>query len=490
MFGVRDGFDITIGNPPYVRADEQSEWNRYQREQILASAQYDTLWEKWDLYVPFIERSYKLLRHGGVTTMIVSDAFCHSKYAQKPQNWFLKHARILRLDYCGEIKIFDAAVHNIIYFFQRADGAKHKPDRRLHRETFGEVTLLPTDEQTKLTHRVFLPRADEHDGFSGPTIPIEDICYLSYGLAASSDEKLHKGEFVTEDVTQDFRDERHPKPWVEGKQLAKWVPLGNRWLEWGTRRAPSHFRRITFEEMYEVPEKILIMRVAGSDLRSCYDTQLLYTNHTSILAVPWRLLQGVRNNSLKKTARYRGEKPPRPDLPKREELEATSRRFAVKYLLGVMNSVSARDFLRANRRSNTDLYPEDWKKLPIPDVPAEQQQPVVQVVELILALQRYFHTHPDARTARDTVLIEFLENLNDALVRELYFPDELHARSLYFGRLIIAARLPAISDVRDACHLEQIRTTLECASDINTPLRAALFDLGSLAMTEQAAANV
>src|SRR3990167_1303397 len=28
MFGVRDGFDITIGNPPYVRADEQSEWNR------------------------------------------------------------------------------------------------------------------------------------------------------------------------------------------------------------------------------------------------------------------------------------------------------------------------------------------------------------------------------------------------------------------------------------------------------------------------------
>ncbi|HEY5704122.1 MAG TPA: hypothetical protein VIS96_00945 [Terrimicrobiaceae bacterium] len=89
----------------------------------------------------------------------------------------------------------------------------------------------------------------------------------------------------------------------------------------------------------------------------------------------------MRNNSLKKAARYRGEKP-RPDLPKREELETTSRRFAVKYLLGVMNSGTARDFLRANRRSNTDLYPEDWKKLPIPDVPAEQQQPIVQVVDL------------------------------------------------------------------------------------------------------------
>lgn len=89
MFGLIKGFDITIGNPPYVRADEQSDWNRRQREQILASKIYETLWEKWDLYVPFIERGYKLLKPGGVTTMIVSDAFCHSKYAQKPQMAFV-----------------------------------------------------------------------------------------------------------------------------------------------------------------------------------------------------------------------------------------------------------------------------------------------------------------------------------------------------------------------------------------------------------------
>jgi hypothetical protein len=162
--------------------------------------------------------------------------------------------------------------------------------------------------------------------------------------------------------------------------------------------------------MYEVPEKILIMRIAGSDLRCCYDTQQIYTNHTSIIAVPWRLLHGVRNNSLKKTARYHGEKPPRPDLPMREELEATSRRFAVKYLLGVMNSASARDFLRANRRSNTDLYPDDWKKLPIPDVSTAQQQPIIDLVDRILRLKR-------ANPAAD---ITALESEIDALVAALY----------------------------------------------------------------------
>jgi len=490
MFGVRDGFDITIGNPPFVRADEQSEWNQRQRQEILASAQYETLWEKWDLYVPFIERSYKLLRPGGITAFIVSDAFCHSKYAQKPQNWFLRHARILRLDFCSEVKIFDAAVRNIIYFFQHADGAKWKPERRVHHDVFGEVSLLPTHEQSKLTIRMFSPRAEEHDGFSVPTLPIGDICYLSYGLAASSDEKLHKGEFVTEDVTQDSKDLLHPKPWVEGKLLAKWLPLGNRWLEWGTKRAPSHFRRVTFEELYDVPEKILIMRVAGSDLRCCYDTQKLYTNHTSIIAVPWHLLSQVRNNSLKKAARYLGEKPPRPDLPKREVLEANSGRFATKYLLGVMNSSSACIFLRANRRSNTDLYPDDWKKLPIPDVDAEEQAPVVQVVDLLIALTRYFNANPTEQTATDSVQIEFLENLNNALVRELYYPEKLHEKNLFFGK-IVSRTLPAkISDIKDASALDAIRKTLQTLTDIKHPLRAALYDLGSLELMEKEVARV
>lgn len=123
-------------------------------------------------------------------------------------------------------------------------------------------------------------------------------------------------------------------------------------------------------------------------LRSCYDTVQTLCNHTVMVCLPWHALHGVRNNSLKKAARYRGEQPQRPDLPNREELEAASRRFAVKYLLGVMNSATARDFLRANRRSNTDIYPEDWKKLPIPDVPPEQQTPIVALVDKILAARR------------------------------------------------------------------------------------------------------
>ena len=410
MFGIRDGFDITIGNPPYVRADSGDKHLKM-RQKIEDSNQYETLWEKWDLYIPFIERSYKLLKPGGFTTLIVSDAYCHSKYAQKSQNWFLKNSRILRLDFFSKVKIFDAAVRNVTYLFQQAEGSKQKPERRVHYPEFGVVNLLPTNEQCELTHRVFFP---EDTDFQSPlvlTVTLDEICYITKGMVVHAHEKKARGEFELRDLVSDMRDEDHPKPFVEGKHLARWLPATNKWLEWGTERAPDLFSRPTFPELYRVKEKLISVDMAAGveKLRVVYDDQKLYHNHSAWSFIPWRSLSGVRNRSIKKQTRYRDEMP-HPDLSQREELEDTSRRFAVKFLLGVMNSTAARDFLRAHRRSNIHLYPDDWKQLPIPDVPPEEQEPIIELVDQILATKR---TDPDADVSE-------LENEIDQIVYLLY----------------------------------------------------------------------
>ena len=416
MFGIRDGFDITIGNPPYVRADSGDEHLKM-RQKIEDSNQYETLWEKWDLYIPFIERSYKLLKPGGFTTLIVSDAYCHSKYAQKSQDYFLKNSRILRLDFFSKIKIFDAGVRNITYLFQKVDGSRQQPERRVHNPEVGAVTLLPTDEQCNLTYRAFFPEDINLQQFLTPTVALSDICYISYGLTPSSNEKTAKGEFTTSDLVADKKDELHCKPFVEGKHLDYWLPVMNLWLEYGSDRAPSQFRRPTFPEMYTVGEKILAQRSPGPDPKVCYDNQYLIFTPSSVGFILWHSLSGIRNRSIKKLTRYRDEKPRRLDLPQREDLEKISPRFAVKFLLGVMNSATAHDFLRANRRSNIHLYPDDWKKLPIPDVPLEQQEPIIELVDQILAAKR---TNPDADVSE-------LENEIDQIVYLLYglIPEEI-----------------------------------------------------------------
>lgn len=394
MFGIADGFDITIGNPPYVRADAGKddpilrEKIRIMRQEIKDSKQYKTLFKKWDLFIPFIERSYKLLKPNGFTTLIVSDAYCNAPYALKSQKWFLEKSKILRLDFLSKIQIFDAAVKNVIYLFQHTDEGDNKPKRREHYPEFGKVCLLPTDAQKNLTHRTFFPEDTDSQHFTVRTITLDNICYITTGMEVQADEKRAQGAFKLEDLVSDVKDDIHPKPFVEGEHLGRWLPTTHKWLEWETERAPTLFRSARFPEIWDVAAKILIMRITGGEVRSVLDESRLLCNHTVVVSVPWHSFTGIRNRSIKRSARYRDEKSQRPDLPQREKLEETSCQFALKFLLGVMNSTAACDFLKANRRSNTDLYPNDWKKLPIPDVPPEQQAPIVALVDKILDAKR------------------------------------------------------------------------------------------------------
>lgn len=410
MFGV-DSFDICIGNPPYVRADAGEEHLKL-RQRIVDSNRYKTLWEKWDLYIPFIELGYQLLNPNGITTMIVSDAYCHSKYAQKSQNYFIKNSKVIKLDFLSKIKVFKAAVYNIVYFYQKANGLNNKPERRVHGSEFGVIELLPTDEQKNLDYRVFFPEASTFQDFSISTLELSDIFYISVGMVVNAHETKASQAFKLKDLVSSRKDKEHTKPFVEGKYLDRWLPATNKWLEWGTERAPYLFRRPTFPELYDVPEKLISVDMAAGvqQLKVAYDNSQLYHNHSAWSFIPWHSLAGVRNNSIKKSARYGDEKPPRPDLPKREELEKISHRFSIKYVLGIMNSAVARDFLRANRRSNIHLYPDDWKKLPIPDVPLEQQELIIRLVDKILEIKRQ---KPKADTRE-------LEREIDEIVYQLY----------------------------------------------------------------------
>ena len=388
MFGVSGGFDIAIGNPPYVRADFPGEGHKTTRKAVLDSGRYETLWHKWDMFLPFMERSFKLLAPGGVTSLIVSDAFGHAKYALRAREWFLRNACIERIDFYSGIKIFNAAVHNLSYLFQRVDGDANEPLRRLHGPAFGDVTELSSEEQKDLDERAFFP-TDSYQALAVPVVPLGELCYVSVGMSVHADEKRVPGAFTLDDVVQDARDDEHPKPFIEGKQLERWLPRRNRWLEWGTERAPALFRAKTFPELYEVGEKLLSVDMAASETRPrvTFDDRRLHHNNSVWSFVPWHSLRGVRNRSIANRARYPGEKG-REKYAKREELERASRRFAIKYLLGVMNSSSAQDFLRAHRRSNIHLYPDDWKALPIPDVPPAEQRPIVAIVDSILTARR------------------------------------------------------------------------------------------------------
>lgn len=72
---LRLEFDFIVGNPPYVRQEliPPALLDEYRRR-------YSTLYDRADLYVPFIERSLHLLKDKGQLSFICSDRWMKNKY--------------------------------------------------------------------------------------------------------------------------------------------------------------------------------------------------------------------------------------------------------------------------------------------------------------------------------------------------------------------------------------------------------------------------
>ena len=282
VFLDRGGFDVVVGNPPYVRADTDDAFIIKERELILKTGFYETLYEKWDMYIAFIERGFKLSRKKGYFSLIVEDSYNSSKYAKKSHNYFVENAMIKELNFCSDIPIFQGVgVRNTIFIFKNEKNLNNIPRRLKRIERFENFMSLPSATQKDFGKNLFNPRKVPTNQIVSVhnNISLGEICYISVGMVLNADEKKFKGEFEKDDLISPVRDDLHPVPYVEGKMIAKWQVKQTKFLEWGTERVPYKVRRPTFPELYK-PPKILFGSITGST----YDDNIgFFCNHSIIV---------------------------------------------------------------------------------------------------------------------------------------------------------------------------------------------------------------
>jgi adenine-specific DNA-methyltransferase len=85
---MESGFDIVLGNPPYVRQEQIRLLKPRLREAF--SCFVGTA----DLYVYFYELSIRLLRRGGVLSFITSNKWLRAGYGERLRAWMLENTRI------------------------------------------------------------------------------------------------------------------------------------------------------------------------------------------------------------------------------------------------------------------------------------------------------------------------------------------------------------------------------------------------------------
>ncbi len=97
------GFDVLIGNPPYVRQESLTKLKDY------FSRNYEAFDGVADLYVYFIERSVGLLSSDGLYSIIVSSSFLRTTFATPLRRWLGENAAVLRIVDFGGLAVFERA---------------------------------------------------------------------------------------------------------------------------------------------------------------------------------------------------------------------------------------------------------------------------------------------------------------------------------------------------------------------------------------------
>jgi adenine-specific DNA-methyltransferase len=127
MFQLHDGFDIVIGNPPYVRQEKIKELKpALEKHYGQKNARKEPLGSyagTADLFVYFIERGIRLLKPGGAFSYITSNKWYRAKYGENLRYWMSENTNLQTIIDFGDADVFDAIAYPTIIIAERRLGA-------------------------------------------------------------------------------------------------------------------------------------------------------------------------------------------------------------------------------------------------------------------------------------------------------------------------------------------------------------------------------
>lgn len=104
VFKNNGGFDIVIGNPPYVQLQKDN--GKLADE--LKNQGYETFTRSGDIYCLFYEKGINLLKENGIECFITSNKWLRTGYGEKLRGFLSKINPLLLINFCGN-KVFESA---------------------------------------------------------------------------------------------------------------------------------------------------------------------------------------------------------------------------------------------------------------------------------------------------------------------------------------------------------------------------------------------
>ncbi len=211
------GFDVIIGNPPYIRQEEIKEHKEYFKENFP-----NTYSGTADLYVYFFERSMQLLKENGYFGFIVSNKFIRSGYGKNLRKYLQENFTILQLIDKFKNKVFaDATVDPCIIIIQKKKPRKNSKVLYNYKTKVPQISLsdkgwtFATEEELNLKKKIEskgkkIKDWEKVDIFRGVVTGFNK----AYIVNEETKDHLIKLDSANKDII---------KPLIKGKNLSKYL---------------------------------------------------------------------------------------------------------------------------------------------------------------------------------------------------------------------------------------------------------------------------
>lgn len=355
------GFDIVVGNPPYVFARDnfsEIEKNYYIKNYVSSNYQINT-------YILFMEKSFKLLKNKGYASMIVPNSWLMMYSGKGIREYILEKIKLLEIVNLAGHSFENVNVETVIYFGYKEKGEfvtrvlLNKGKEFIYSHSKNSISFI--NEEEKL-FKVFSDECSEeiNKKIFENSIALDEIVEIKAGLQA-----YEKGKGIPKQTEEDVKNrpydytykfDEETYKYLEGNNVVRYsINWSGQYLKYGENLAAP--RSV---ELFN-GKKIIIREITGAfpkNIISTYTEEFYLYNRSNI---------GI--------------------------IEKENKKIDLKYILVVLNStLISYYFMKNTAKSVRKLFPKiilnDLRKFPFKEISLKEQQPFIEKANKILTLNK------------------------------------------------------------------------------------------------------
>ncbi len=357
---AKGGFDVIIGNPPYVFARD----NFKQEEKDFFVMKYVSAKYQINTYLLFIEKAVHILKEKGVYGLIIPNSWLMMYSGEGLRKYLLETNKVNQIINLAGYSFESANVETVILLAEK-EIIKNENLIQILLNNGNEFYLSHTKLQKEFSNneafefKVFLD--DESDlmnlKLNENSFPLNDLVEIKSGLKAYQKDKgkPKQTEFDVKNRVFDFKEKINDETlkYLDGKDVNRYcIGWSGTWLHFGPHLAEP--RKFT-------GSKIIVREITGvypKSLISAYTEEDVLFNMSNIAII-----------------------------------EKVNSGISLKYILSLINSsLLSYYFLKNTAKSVRKLFPKiilnDLKKFPIKRISISEQQPFIEKAETMLSLNQ------------------------------------------------------------------------------------------------------